>query len=571
MKKILALLTVMGLTALALAVLGRWVEIPANAQAKTSLTASIGTPQLDGVESPGEWTSDSIVTSRGVTIKAMMDDQNLYLLATWADSTESVAKNSWTFDGTNWNASGDEDRVAFVWDVKDAQGQSLNGSDGALCATMCHSPQMRTNFGRVDVWHWKANRFNPMGFADDKYWDTCQECEDGGRHGDEGSGSGGRNRNAEKTGPAFMAASDPGANVAFLADDAGVLSAFDPFSVMPGSVDVKVPIDETAAFSVGDTIPGRVLSIPSGNRASVHTAGKWDNGVWTVEFSRKLGGEVGSDGMAEDFAVVPGGSVDFSTEVFDDVSDTSQHAFTGGSADFTLFTLVFPSRDLYFAQFGDADGLSSQITLFNTARAEQSSAAATAGAGDANATLIFKDSQGDPLSVDINGTDITGEVEAVIPPSAVRVFKTDGVGDITVGSVTVESDQPLSGVILFGGTEGLAGVGSSEALADGFSAPMESDSANAVDTGIAVMNLEDVAVTLDLELSDADGNVISTAQLDLPARGQSALFVTQFAWDPAVDFTAFRGLLRVTSSGRIGATVIQTRPGQFATLPVAPN
>ena len=47
--------------------------------------------------------------------------------------------------------------------------------------------------------------------------------------------------------------------------------------------------------------------------------------------------------------------------------------------------------------------------------------------------------------------------------------------------------------------------------------------------------------------------------------------VTELSWDEPVDFSHFEGLLRVRSGGKTAATVIQTRPGQFATMPVAPK
>ena len=50
---------------------------------------------------------------------------------------------------------------------------------------------------------------------------------------------------------------------------------------------------------------------------------------------------------------------------------------------------------------------------------------------------------------------------------------------------------------------------------------------------------------------------------------QVALFATEFDWDTEVDFSDFRGVLKVTGDGRMAATVLQTRPGQFASLPVA--
>ena len=71
----------------------------------------------------------------------------------------------------------------------------------------------------------------------------------------------------------------------------------------------------------------------------------------------------------------------------------------------------------------------------------------------------------------------------------VRVLETDGLGEVKVGSVTVASDRPLAGVILFGGGIGTAGVGSSRLLPVGLLAAMESDSSNGINAGIPVVNL----------------------------------------------------------------------------------
>ncbi len=87
------------------------------------------------------------------------------------------------------------------------------------------------------------------------------------------------------------------------------------------------------------------------------------------------------------------------------------------------------------------------------------------------------------------------------------------------------------------------------------------------------MNLTGETVTLDLELVDPDGNVLATARLDgesaLAPNGHLSLFVDQIPWSAQIDFSDFMGLIRVKPSGKIAATVVQTRPGQFATMPVA--
>ncbi len=558
MRRLIALVVVVGLCLMVGLFWGLQPTITAKAQANRSLLAGVGTPTLDGVEDNNEWPSDSITTVRGVTIKAMVGGSNLYLLARWADSTNSTAKDHWTFDGTNWNGSDDEDRIAFIWDIKDAAGNSLNGAEGASCATMCHVPKMYTSVGRVDVWHWKAHRFNPMGFSDDKYWDTCEDCGDGGRHGDSGIGSGGRNRNEARTGPEFMAATDPGANVNFLAADQDTLNAFDPFGVEPGTVDLKIDMDPGAQFMNGAVIPGRILTIPTGNRASVRSAGKWSGNVWTVEFSRPLAGEVGPDGRPEDFAVPLGGSTEFTVERFLNVSNTVFHS---NGADTNVYTLEFPEINfLYFAHFADGGGLFSQITLFSLSDT------------DASATITLKDDDGKPLTVDLNGKEVMGELDVTIPARGLRRYQTDGLGDTVVGSVTVDSDQALSGVVVFGGTIGLAGVGAGPAVGnDGFAAPMEVHAANKINTGIALMNLGAGTATVTLALTDNDDNLLATGEIDLAGMGHRALFVTEVEWDNVVDFSNFSGILNATSDGTISATVIQTRPDQFATMPVALN
>jgi len=294
--------------------------LPISAQ---TLTVTQGNPTLDGVVSPGEYTSTPLVTTLGVTLNAMADGQFLYVSAEWDDptTTENVYKKQWSFDGSVWDQSGDEDRIGFVWDM------GLNGSDGASCLTMCHSPLMHTNVGIVDVWHWKAARSNPMGFVDDKYWDIDD------RHSDSGTSAYQDNADNGSGFPTFMATNDPGANIDFLTVDANALTAFDPYgALIPAhTVEVAVAFDQGVTFTTGDVIPGYVLRIPDGDRASVMSAGKYDNGVWTVEFKKPFAGS------NHDFEVVPGSSVEFTHEIFD--SEGSNHPSDG--FDGTVYTLDF--------------------------------------------------------------------------------------------------------------------------------------------------------------------------------------------------------------------------------------
>ncbi len=293
---------------------------PAIAQ-NTTLVVQPGAPVLDGVVSAGEWASTPLVTARGVTLNAMADGDYLYIAASWADATEDASHARYNFNGTAWSRTGDEDRIAFVFDM------GLTGSDGANCQAFCHFPIMRTNGGMVDVWQWRASRSNPMGIADDTHWNVS------GQFHDDGVTAVLLNAQDEVTGlPGFMASVDPGAIANFLVENADVLAAFDPYGVQAGKkVEEAVAFNAGATFAVNDKIPGNVLRIPSGSAADVMAAGAYDNGIWTVEFKRPYAGG------AQDFTVVPGASVQFTHELFD--NQGSNHALDATPVDPTLYTL----------------------------------------------------------------------------------------------------------------------------------------------------------------------------------------------------------------------------------------
>jgi hypothetical protein len=285
--------------------------------AQTTLTVTQGTATLDGVISPGEYTSTPLVT-QVATLYAMDDGLNFYLAATWADTTESIDKKQWFYDGSTWTQSENEDRFGIIFDM------GLNDPEGVNCQTMCHPPLMHTSNGYVDVWHWKAYRSNPMGVADDKRWETDD------RHSDPGTSSYSDNGPDASDLPEFMAISDPGANVDFLVET-GSLGNFDPYSVMSSTFAESIVFDPGVVFTNGDVIPGYVLRTAAGDRGNVMAAGKWDNDMWTVEFKRT------NSGSDYDFTVPGGGSVDFTHEIFDN---------TGGSHpndgfDATVYTLDF--------------------------------------------------------------------------------------------------------------------------------------------------------------------------------------------------------------------------------------
>lgn len=295
-----------------------------------TLTAVFESPTLDGIDD-GDWTGTSITTSTGVSMKAAYDNENIYVLATWSDDsgTESIWKKLWTYDGANWAQSGNEDRVAIMWDIGTTP-------EGASCATMCHFPDgMWTSEGTVDIWHWKAMRSNPMGYVDDKYFIAIQDTAPGGetRLGDGGNNTYDDNYNSE-TNPLEMATSDPNASIDFLVRDAETLAAWDPFGVMGGRTAEVAVAYSAGGWNSGSTVAGYVHEIPDGSRADVRAAGKYDGGTWTVELMRTLTTS-GPDDSVRDVQFDPLQNYDFTVAEFDNAGDENHQT------DVSVHTLTF--------------------------------------------------------------------------------------------------------------------------------------------------------------------------------------------------------------------------------------
>lgn len=223
---------------------------------------------------------------------------------------------------------------------------------------------------------------------------------------------------------------------------------------------------------------------------------------------------------------------------------------------------------LRFAQFGDGEAgessVFSQIALFNPDATQP-----------VEAEIVLRDDDGKPLAVDLNGQPSAGSLSVQVPAGGLRLLRTDGLGEIRAGSAVVSSNRALAGNVLFGGTTGVAGVGVSQTMSGGFSAAVQTNQAQGIDTGLAVFNLEDASTPVSFRLLDSDGAPLAESEIQpLAAGGHRALFVTELAWrtetGEPIDFSDFRGILEGRSQGRLGATVLQTRPGELATLPVAP-
>jgi hypothetical protein len=240
---------------------------------------------------------------------------------------------------------------------------------------------------------------------------------------------------------------------------------------------------------------------------------------------------------------------------------TSLQGSLGGGTD-AFVTRITETNTLYYAHFGDGvllgggGSVKSQVRLLNL---------------DTNlitkAKIEITRSDGQPMTVNLNGETVEGEVEVSLPPEGALTLASNGAGQLQEGWVRVTSETGLAGVILFESTAGTAGVGSSEPTTK-FVAPVQANAQIA--TGIAVANLGN-AQMLQLELLDEGGNVVAVAEDQIGAEQHFARLIPEFDWDPTPDLSSFLGSLVVSGQAELIATVLLVTPGEFATLPVTPR
>jgi hypothetical protein len=244
-----------------------------------------------------------------VSTRALYTDDEIYFWFNWKDATKSVTKEAWVYDGQKWShQKGNEDRISLLFEIDRINNFATKG-----CAVVCHVPQGATSakdgkFGTTsaaekgDLWHWKAARSDPAGFADDT-WVTQISADKGGRKNDAGKGGDQSNMTADKSKPMYMLA--PGKQLA--KNDILLVSH-------------AVEITDYAAFKAGDTVTYRMPVTPEGSRADIKAQSSYADGSWTVVLSRKL--DTGND---DDTALDPRKKYNFAMALFDDSGDENSY------------------------------------------------------------------------------------------------------------------------------------------------------------------------------------------------------------------------------------------------------
>ena len=140
--------------------------------------------------------------------------------------------------------------------------------------------QLREDGYFLDLWHWRAHRSNPIGWADDQLVFDY-------RLGDDGVSPYYTNWDDDTETPEYMF--DPDATGQYAMDWDRVLDmgyTQDDYYYL--SDEIIVPFDADHDWQEGDVIPRRILREPEGSRGVIFAQGIAQNGQWNLELQRAL-------------------------------------------------------------------------------------------------------------------------------------------------------------------------------------------------------------------------------------------------------------------------------------------
>lgn len=286
--------------------------------------ASIGLDQIitiDGMGSEAAWKQAiplSIMTHGGanfengsseVTIKAMENGDDVYLLISWQDPTKSLKHLPLIKNSDGWSVMEDgfyefdeqryyEDKFAIMLSTN----CQMAGAETAHLGPkpIPHKPSNwhgkgyhYTKDGSIrDVWHWKAVRTNDMYQADDNYFSGPDIIRHGQRRYNAGYYQDGKESGSyvmnwkwyspEGVTPKRLPKQSEG--LAPYQNNTPSLSWVAPW------FDYEPYDKKKDTFSVGTIMPSVFYSSNQfeGDRADVRARGRWQDGVWTLELSRRV-------------------------------------------------------------------------------------------------------------------------------------------------------------------------------------------------------------------------------------------------------------------------------------------
>ena len=269
----------------------------------------------DGVKATKVMASEGPQGDVEISLKVLYTAKDVYFFFQWPDKTMSQNR-LYEFAGNEWKkVKGGEDRFNLMWDIDN----TIKDFPAKGCTAACHKQDkkviLKTNgpAERMDVWHWKAQRSNPAGYADDQW--LGHELR---KEGDEETA-----RSADaKTSGGYTDNWDKGAKRPKYTFKDGVTPG--PALLKKDAVEIK----DYGKFKTGDRLPREVLERPVGSRGDLEARAVWDRGRWTLEIRRARDT---ADREHDIQFTDPGRPYDFGISVHDNAGD-EDHSHTGQTA-----------------------------------------------------------------------------------------------------------------------------------------------------------------------------------------------------------------------------------------------
>ena len=229
--------------------------------------------------------------------------------------------------------------------------------------------------------------------------------------------------------------------------------------------------------------------------------------------------------------------------------------------------VLTPPPGLDFAHFANGASITSDLVLVNV------------GTAPIRPTIYFYNKEGHLIPgesiVDVRG-DLGSQQDGAITvrtkmePLGELTISTHGRGELVTGSVRVEADGPIGGVLRFDIPEiGVAGVGASQPVQDAIFPARRKE--GGINTGAAIRNLGDDPIVVSCQLMQ-EGTELEEKDIPLEGNGQTAKFIQELF--TKTDTSDFVGSVRCTApnDAMFTGVALEMDPGSriLTTLPLVP-